>query len=229
MTIQKHKTTCFPALFVKIFLFVSNMLHLPPDEIFHQPKTSDNMLNDQQIMESISHDNHVAFSMLFERWYKELVVYANIFIHDTDKCEDIVQSVFARLWENRHELKINTSVAAYLHGSVKNQCLNSLKHEKIRNEYQIYVTAFQDDFEDLNKSLNFKECLEKFNQSVDELPEKYREIFVLSRIHGRKYDEIAAKIGISKRTVEERMRKAILILKSLMKDFLIILMYVIYG
>ena len=187
------------------------------------------MLNDQQIMESISHDNHVAFSMLFERWYKELVVYANIFIHDTDKCEDIVQSVFARLWENRHELKINTSVAAYLHGSVKNQCLNSLKHEKIRNEYQIYVTAFQDDFEDLNKSLNFKECLEKFNKSVDELPEKYREIFVLSRIHGRKYDEIAAKIGVSKRTVEERMRKAILILKSLMKDFLIILMYVIYG
>lgn len=192
-------------------------------------KTDDPMLNDQQIIELIRHDNHMAFSMLFERWYKELVMYAHIFIHDTDKCEDIVQSVFARLWENRHKLKINTSAPAYLHSSVKNHCLNILKHDKIRNEYKIYVTAFQDDFEDLNKGLNFKECLEKFNRSVDELPEKYREIFILSRIHGFKYDEIASRIGISKRTVEERMKKAIFILKSLMKDFLIILMFVTYG
>lgn len=187
------------------------------------------MLNDQQIIELIRHDNHVAFSLLFERWYKELIVYANIFLRDMDKCEDIVQSVFTRLWENRYDLKISTTLAAYLHGSVKNQCLNFLKHERIRNEYQIYVTAFQDDFDDLNRTLNFKECLEKFNRSINELPEKYREVFILSRILGYKYDEIAIKTGVSKRTIEERMKKAILILKSLMKDFLIILICVIYG
>ena len=187
------------------------------------------MLKDQQIIELIKCDDHMAFNILFERWYQRLVIYANIFIHDTDKCEDIVQSVFVKLWENRHEFKIDSSVSAYLHGSVKNKCLNILKHYKVRNEYLIYVTAFQDDFEDLNRSLNFKECLEKFNRAVDELPEKYREIFILSRIHGCKYDDIASKIGVSKRTVEERMKKAILILKSLMKDFLIILMCVIYG
>ena len=81
----------------------------------------------------------------------------------------------------------------------------------------------------MNKNINFKECLERFNASICQLPEKYREIFVSSRIHGQKYDEIALRLGISKRTVEERMKKAIAILRSLMIDFLTILIVVLYG
>ena len=187
------------------------------------------MVNDNHIFDLIKQDNHVAFSLLFERYYKELLLYANLFLHDIDKCEDIIQSVFVKLWENRHSLTVQTSVISYLYGAVRNSCLNRLKHDKIKNEYSIYVSAFQDDFEDMNKNINFKECLERFNASICQLPEKYREIFVSSRIHGQKYDEIALRLGISKRTVEERMKKAIAILRSLMIDFLTILIVVLYG
>ena len=187
------------------------------------------MLNDNHILELLRLDNHVAFSLLFERYYKDLILYANLFLHDIDQCEDTVQSIFAKLWENRHSLEIQTALNSYLYSAVRNSCLNRIKHDKIKNEYNIYVAAFQDGFEDLYKNINFKECLEKFNESICQLPEKYREIFVLSRIHGIRYDEIAMKLGISKRTVEERMKKAVSILKSLMRDFLIILTFVIYG
>ena len=187
------------------------------------------MVNENHIFDLIKQDNHVAFSLLFERHYKELLLYANLFMHDIDKCEDIVQSVFVKLWENRHSLSVQTSILSYLYGAVRNSCLNKLKHDKIRNEYSIYVSAFQDEVEDLNKNINFKECLEKFNASICQLPDKYREIFVLSRIHGHKYDDIANRLGISKRTVEERMKKALEILRSSMIDFLIILIVVLYG
>lgn len=179
------------------------------------------MLNERQILELVKNDNYIAFSTIFESYYRNLVVYASIFVSSIEICEDIVQSVFLRLWENRHDLSIETSIKSYLYCSVKNKCLNELKHHKIRSNYEIYVTAFNDENYDVDKIVMYKDCKSNLNKALEQLPEKYRQVFIMSRYYGLKYKDISSQLGVSKRTVEDRMKHSIVLLKDLMKDFLL--------
>lgn len=181
-----------------------------------------NKEEDHILFQKIGQSDKKAFETLFRRYYPNLCLYASQMLKNRSEAEEIVQSLFVRLWEKRKVTNIDSSVKSYLFRAVKNLCLNQIKHDQVKSEYSLNylkekeTTALEDDF------LAREELLRKIEESLESLPEKRREIFRLSREEGLKYKEIAERLNISVKTVETQMGLAIKNLKEKLKNFLLI-------
>lgn len=160
------------------------------------------------------------FKLLFKTHYKKLVLCANRLLNDLPVSEEIVGDVFALLWEKGHEIEFSTSVSAYLFKMVQNRCLNYIKHQKVENLYLSYLSKNQLLDETLNSTYNGyeeRELNQQINNAINTLPEKCREVFLMSRFSDLKYREIAAQLQISTKTVERHMSIALERLRKLLK------------
>jgi len=170
------------------------------------------IINDKELFEQVKKDNKQSFERLFRSYYAPLCLFAKRYISDSDDCEEIVQNFFFNLWERRASININTSIKNYLFSSIRNRCLNHIKHSKIKLEYQTETIRSMEN----NASGNFDypeiDLMEKISSSIEALPKRRREIFKMSREEGLKYQEIADHLEISVKTVEVHMGLA---LKSL--------------
>lgn len=177
------------------------------------------MENDKILFSQIKEGDKQSFELLFRSYYAPLCLFAKKYIKDEDDCEELVQSFFLKIWEKKASIVINTSVKSYLYGSIRNRSLNFIKHQKIKQDYQAEI-VYSTTNEDYNSS-NFMEVdlISKINKSIESLPGRRREIFVLSREHGLKYKEIAEKLGISIKTVETQMGHALKDLREKLKDY----------
>ena len=165
--------------------------------------------------------DETSFEKLFKAHFKALHAYAITMLKDEDVAEEIVQSMFLRLWEKRERLTFQTSVKAYLYRCVDNDSLNYLKHLKVKASYEdhsVYVMKSQTNQN--GKSIELKELEAQLRQALNELPEQCRTIFQLSRFEELKYREIAERLGLSIKTVEKQMGKALKLLRLRLIDFL---------
>jgi len=153
-------------------------------------------------------DEHV-FEELFRSWYARLSLFAFRFLSDRQEAENIVQMVFIRYWEKRKELKIE-SLNSYLTTAVRNSCLNELKRRP-----HFYSVEDQFNLPEEENSAEEDELLGEVLKAVEEMPPRCREIFKMSRFDGFKYKEIAGKLGISQKTVEAQMGKALKTLREM--------------
>ena len=162
----------------------------------------------------------VAFECLFKLYYTRLTLFANRFLNDINAAEEIVSDIFVMLWENGHEIEFKGTVSSYLFRSVQNRALNYLKHQKIESLYVNYLekqhlmhtmaaTAESPYLE--------KEMTRQINSALESLPEKCREIFMMSRFDNLKYKEIAEKLNLSPKTVERQMSIALDKLRRMLK------------
>jgi RNA polymerase sigma-70 factor, ECF subfamily len=132
-----------------------------------------------------------------------------------------VQSMFLKLWEKRERVTVQSSVKAYLYKCVHNDSLNYLKHLKVRASYQDHATyVMKDQPNEPVKTVELKELEARIREALNELPEQCRTIFQLSRFEELKYREIADKMGLSIKTVEKQMGKALNVLRLKLADFL---------
>ncbi len=163
-----------------------------------------------------------AFEMLYDEHYESLCHYAQGFVFDLDTSREIVQDVFVRIWEKRAALLGEESLKSYLYRSVHNQCLDHLKHLNVALEYEkmrireIQETgynSFRAEDHPLDGLIN-KEIRDAIHSAIENLPEKCREVFELSRFEGLKYREISKALNISVKTVETQMSRAIKSLKK---------------
>ena len=163
----------------------------------------------------------LAFERLFKAHYKELHVYASVILKDEDVAEEIVQNMFLKFWEKRKLLQIQSSVKAYLYKCTYNDCLNHLKHQKIKTKYQDFaIYTMNDQHEPASAKAELTELELKLREALNELPEHCRTIFQMSRFEELKYKEIATQLGISIKTVENQMGKALRILRIKLADFI---------
>ncbi len=174
---------------------------------------------DHILFEKIREGDEKAFEALFSAYYFILCLYATRLTKDATAAEEIVQELFVTLWERRTKINIESSVKNYLYRSVKNRCLNYLKHLKIEEIHNQKIqkekkSNIDEDFE------YHGELLQKIEESIASLPEKRREIFRLSRQEGLKYREISEKLNISMKTVETQIGLAIKMLREKLRDFL---------
>lgn len=174
---------------------------------------------DEKLFESFKNGDKVAYEQLFKTHYNSLCRFAFSFIKDKDDAEDIVQELFVKLWSNSSKLEINTSIKAYLFRSVRNTCMNYLKHEKVKNLYFQNGSSTQVS-EEYTDHLANEELSHLIHASIEELPEKRKEIFLLSRSEGLKYAEIAKQLSISIKTVETQMGLALKFLREQLKHYL---------
>jgi len=165
----------------------------------------------------------------FKTHFKGLHSYAYTIVKDDVMAEEMVQNVFYKLWKNKETIQINQSVAAYLYRSVYHESLNYIKHLKVKSAYQSYAVRTMDNINNASEKLKLRELEVKLDQALKELPEQCRTIFQMSRFEELKYMEIAGKLGISVKTVENQMGKALRLLRTKLVDFLPILILLLLN
>ena len=178
--------------------------------------------------EQLKSGNHAAYKQLFTIWYEPLCSYAFSIVRSMDEAEDIVQKMFCKLWDQRNELNIKTSVKSYLYRAVHNSCLNKIKQTKTRTEHdQLYAYNTSDGLSNDANNVEYSELQQQVNRALEKLPPKCKEVFELSRMQQLSYAEIADKLQISTNTVENHIAKALKLLRSGLKEFLAILLILV--
>lgn len=176
--------------------------------------------------QAIRQGDESVFEDFFRKYYQNLCNYACTFLKDMDEAEEAVQAVFHHFWEKKEMLEISISLKSYFYKSVHNNCLNRIKHAKIKLEYQHYNAERIDQNPSYASHLAEANELEsQIGQAIESLPEQCRLVFKLSRHEELKYAEIADQLGISVKTVENQMGKALRILREKLADYLVFILF----
>lgn len=171
------------------------------------------------LLSALRQDNKEAFSLLFQKYYTDLVLFCGNFVRDQSSCEDIVQSIFLKLWNDRKNIRIETSLKSYLLRAVRNSCFDEFRHLEIVRQYESDPDHSVLDSYDTENYILYSDLSAHLQQALDQLPAPYREAFEMNRFEGLKYREIAVRLNVSERTVEVRVGKALEMLRKLLKDF----------
>jgi RNA polymerase sigma-70 factor (ECF subfamily) len=142
-----------------------------------------------------------------------------------DTSEEVVQEVMFKIWNLREKLVIDSSLKSYLFRAVRNGCMNVLKHQKIRDEYR--ASRESDPIENQRSQedeMIVTELETRIREAIDSLPLERRKVFILSRYDGLTYNQIADKLNISVKTVENQMGKALRSLREELADYLPLLL-----
>ena len=171
-------------------------------------------MEDRELVERVRGGNEAAYDEVFRTWYPTLVRVAAALVKDSDAAEEVAQDVMHELWRRREALDPGASIRAYLLRSVRNRALNHLRHLRVRRESEPEVEALYDAPLGADQPIVAAELASAVRVAFAELPPRCREIFELSRGRGLKYAEIAQALGISQKTVEAQMGKALRIMRE---------------
>ncbi|MEN8157170.1 MAG: RNA polymerase sigma-70 factor [Bacteroidota bacterium] len=180
-----------------------------------------NGIDEPVLIERLSKGDTTAFELIFRHYYPGLVIYTSNFTRDHDQAEEIVQDFFSRLWEKHMNITSAQSLKSYCFQSVKNRALNFLRDKKVKSDYVNEIEQLSRENLLFNEDLYVtSELQDRIELAIGGLPDKCKEVFVLSRFKGFSNEEIAVNLNISKRTVETHISKAIKVLKAELKDYL---------
>jgi RNA polymerase sigma-70 factor (family 1) len=181
-----------------------------------------NMEAQELVQKIISGDEH-AFEKLFRMFYQRLCNYALSMVKDVDIAEEIVQDVLVTIWQTRTKLQLEHAIRPYLYKAVHNRCLNHFRHETVKLQHQHHEMANADAFSTAASSrLELNEVKTRVEMGMHQLPPACREVFRLSRMEELSYKEIADFLGISVKTVENQMGKALKIMRKELADLLVV-------
>jgi RNA polymerase sigma-70 factor (ECF subfamily) len=187
------------------------------------------IISDKDLVIELRHGNEIVFENLFKDYYERLCNYANTFIKDIDEAEEMVQGTFLSLWEKHDSIDIHTSLKSYLYRAVHNNCLNRIKHYKVRDEHREEYLHYADiDYENTSQDILGKELEKQINSAIESLPPQCQTVFKLSRFENLTYNEIAEQLNISVKTIENHMIKALKILRERLKDYLPTLLWLLW-
>ena len=171
---------------------------------------------DEQLLLDIKNGNISAFENFFQNSHNRLLNYARLFIKEDFIASDLVQEAFVHFWEKRKELRTGKSIEALIFKSVRNRCLNYLRenktYQKHLDQYSIEETSVQhlSQYDFLGKEEDSIEemLINEIERSIEKLPEKCRQVFVMNKYEGKKQHEIAEELGISVKAVEKHISTA---------------------
>ncbi len=164
------------------------------------------------------------FQELFKEYYGSLCHFAASFLNDPASAEDIVQQVFINIWDRREAIDSEKPVKSYLLASVKNRCLNYIRDNKKYRSYFLDIEAEMEIPVKAKDLISEKYLNDKLEAALNKLPEKCREIFVLCRFEEMKYKQVAEKLGVSQKTVEAQMSKALKIMRNELKGLFVLVL-----
>ncbi len=180
--------------------------------------TKDNPYQDEEILSLLRSDSEKAMELMFREYYPFLCKIIVRVLPDAHVAEDLAQEVFFDLWKKRDNFSINTSLKAYLRRAGINRTLNYIRDRKIRWDDEEKIAFQASNLTDASRKLEGEELQQKIDNAIDQLPERCRLIFSLSRFEEMSYQEIADQLGISIKTVENQMTKALKILREAFEE-----------
>jgi RNA polymerase sigma-70 factor (ECF subfamily) len=171
-----------------------------------------------------------AFEQLYKSCFSGLYAYACTILKNEGVAEEVVQQVFFKIWDKKEELDFTISLKAYLYRAVHNASLNYIKHRKVKATSESgIVFLMKQQTEPADKKLLNKEMEGRLRKALNELPAQCRTIFQLSRFENLKYHEIASELGLSAKTVENQMGKALRLMRSKLADLLPLLLFILIN
>jgi RNA polymerase sigma-70 factor, ECF subfamily len=179
-----------------------------------------------EVIAMLNKKHEAAFEVAFSLYYPRLVHFAQVYVSEED-AKNAVQDAFVSYWERKPQMISEYQFQSYLYTAVKNNCLMMLRHEKVKKNFndnvrfriqnQLYTGAL----EELNTSVTaFQEIEAIIENTLSEMPDRCREIFLLSRFKGKKNHEIASEMNITEKAVEAHITKALKLFRIALKDFL---------
>ena len=174
--------------------------------------------SDTEILAIFKEDGSKGIELIFKQYYEVMCRTALRITKERSLAEDIVQEVFYELFRKRETVQI-TSLGGYLKRSVYNRSLNKIKSNKDLVDSDDLNVELSDNSINSQQTLEFKELEDYLNEVIDRLPEKCRLVFVLNRFEQLSYKEVAQKLDISVKTVENQMSKALRILREEMINY----------
>jgi RNA polymerase sigma-70 factor (ECF subfamily) len=155
---------------------------------------------------------------IFKEHHAHCLAFAVHYTGDAHDAEEVIQQVFLRLWEKRDSIEITGAIKSYLFAAIRNTAISNWRKETVRLEKENTAGTFR--FADLTVQSPVWELERLYQQALDLLPERCREVFVLSRQQQLKYAEIAEVMGISVKTVENQMGKALKVLHKELREYM---------
>lgn len=175
---------------------------------------------DETLLSLVADGDKDAFTMLYRRYWQSLFTSAARALRSKTDAADLVQDIFLSIWNRRHELHITGSLAAYLQTSVKYSVIKFVEKNITRRDYLVLLTEMLVHYQppDVESQLQIKEMQTVIQSAVEQMPNKMREVYQLSRQHHLSHKEIADRLGISDETVKKHIQHALQIIKTAIKQ-----------
>lgn len=172
-------------------------------------------LSEQELAAYLRNGNTTAFTVVYERYWKQLYVMASQRLGDEDEAEEVVQEIFLNLWRRRHTFSLTSSFGNYLAVAVKFEILDAMRKRAYVLKYnQELGNSFSEADETMLRQMDMAELQQKLRLTIQALPEKCQLVFRLKHEQGYTQKKIAEKLDISEKTVEAHLAKARKILRS---------------
>lgn len=179
------------------------------------------------LLSAVQRGDQKAFDTLFRRYYPMLCAYGHRFV-ELEDAEEIVEDSLLWIWENRETLVIKSSLNSYLFKMVYRRALNKLAHI---DATQRADTRFYEEMQEMLQDTDYyqiEELAKRIEDAVAALPESYREAFVMHRFRDMSYKEIAETLGVSPKTIDYRIQQALKQLRVDLKDYLPLLLPLLF-
>lgn len=183
---------------------------------------------EKNILERLKEGDSKAFESVFKFWYEPMVNFANEYIADTESAKNIVQNIFMRLWEKHALVDPDSNLKSYIYMSTRNACLSHLRHLRVETTFFEKVKKNSEDLQlnyealyelDIEK-IDFSDLEKLIQDTIDALPERCREVFLMSRYDELKNKEIAEKLDITVKAVEANITRALTKLRENTREYL---------
>jgi len=174
---------------------------------------------DQELVVLLKQGDRVAFTVLYERYWR--MIYAHVFnmLRDEDEAKDILQDLFSSLWSRADLLpEQEQGLSAYLYRAAKNRVLNQIRRSKYRDDYLSSLAAFADDMSNVTiEELEEKDLIEALEREIEKLPPRMKQVFEMSRKQHLSNKEIAERLGVSDETVKKQIHNSLKVIKAGLK------------
>ncbi len=183
---------------------------------------------EKNILENLKKGDSKAFESVFKFWYEPLVNFADEYISDLESSRNIVQTIFMKLWEKHQLVDPASNLKSYLYLATRNACLSHIRHLKVESAYFQKTLKNSEDLQlnyealeelDIDR-IDFQKLENIIQETIDSLPERCREVFLLSRVHDMKNREIAEKLDITVKAVEANITRALAKLRENTSQYL---------
>jgi RNA polymerase sigma-70 factor (family 1) len=167
-------------------------------------------LEEKELIDLLRHDKRGAFREVYKRYWKQLFDEAYKRLKNKEAAEEIVQEVFTAFWHKCDTLTINQSLGGYLFTSTANLVIDQYRKELVRTRYkESFKLVYSETDNSTEENILIKDLESSIQQEVNSLSDKSRSVFELSRLHYKSNKEIALELGISEKTVEHHITKAL--------------------
>jgi RNA polymerase sigma-70 factor (ECF subfamily) len=178
------------------------------------------LYSDEKLMQEIKADNMLAFDILYKKYSKRIYRFGYSILKSQEDTENLIQDVFLNLWEKRQNVKRDASVKFYLFTIAYNSAITLIRKKSKESEFISYLKSLPElNQEPTSLKTEFNELTNKLEEIIQKLPQRQKQIYLLHKVKGLKYSEIAEQLKISANTIENHMSRALKTIRAKLESY----------